>query len=152
MWFSSLPIKLQYRVLGFLPKRMRNKCLQCASVLPQMSRTIKATAGMKSAGLQPTKAVGGWGGLVGLTYSPVLCRQWNSVRSKRVDGISLRLSRVKHRCLLNAALSIPSALTAAWAGHIGDAHLFGARVSCMHKCWCAHMHSCPCSAVKTSGR
>lgn len=89
-------------------------------------------------------------GLVRHTYSPVLCRQWNSVCSNRVDEISLCLSRVKHRCLLNAALSIPTALTAAWAGHIGDAHLFGACVSCMHKCSCAHMHSCPCSAVKTS--
>lgn len=41
------------------------------------------------------------GGLVRHTYIPVVCRQLNSVRSKRVDEISLRLSRVKHRCLLN---------------------------------------------------
>lgn len=90
-------------------------------------------------------------GLVRHTYSPVVCRQWDSVRSNRGDEISLRLSRVKHRCPLNVALSIPTALTTAWAGHIGDAHLFGARASCMRKCLCAHMHSCPCSAVKTSG-
>lgn len=109
---------------------MRNKCLQRASVLRQMSRTIKATAGMKSAGSQPNKAWGG--GLVRHTYIPVVCRQLNSVRSKTVDEISLRLSRVKHRCLLNTDRRLGLATSGM---RICLAHMH-------HACISVHVHIC----------